>query len=320
MGSPSSLTFEGVFKDYSPKLIPSSGQYRMMCPFRENHTASNMGYESFFITPEINAYHCFSCKAKGRLTDLLSTRLKIGLFDAYDLVGVTNIERLFSEPTKREAADIPMSEISNVLPQEYIDRGFSPRVLKIFEVGKRSDGSITIPILDKFGDRIVSLKCRKDNGKDRSFWYEPLFDKENYLYNYHNCIGNTWCVLVEGESDTWRSFQNHVRNTCGIMGGDLSEMQSKLLSVFQTVYLAFDNDYAGILKTEYAYELLRKRVAVRIVLYQSEDPGKADKDEWKYAIENSVDYIQYAMVMMGELGDDYDKIRKQVQKKRNNKH
>lgn len=47
----------GIFKDFSPVQL-SNGQIRTECPFRENHTDGS-GRMSFFVSPNINAYHCF---------------------------------------------------------------------------------------------------------------------------------------------------------------------------------------------------------------------------------------------------------------------
>ena len=47
-----------IFSEFSPQLM-SNGQIRMECPFRENHTDGS-GKMSFFVSPDINAYHCFA--------------------------------------------------------------------------------------------------------------------------------------------------------------------------------------------------------------------------------------------------------------------
>lgn len=47
-----------ILSDFSPQLM-SNGQIRMECPFRENHTDGS-GRMSFFVSPDINAYHCFA--------------------------------------------------------------------------------------------------------------------------------------------------------------------------------------------------------------------------------------------------------------------
>ena len=73
-----------IFSKYHPKVM-SNGQVRCMCPFRENHTDGS-GQESFFLTPYLNAYHCFSCGAKGNIVRLLTTRMGVNYFEAAGMV------------------------------------------------------------------------------------------------------------------------------------------------------------------------------------------------------------------------------------------
>lgn len=50
-----------IFSKYHVEAM-SNGQLKCMCPFRKNHTGggSGQGLESFRLSPEINAYHCFA--------------------------------------------------------------------------------------------------------------------------------------------------------------------------------------------------------------------------------------------------------------------
>ena len=80
-----------IFKDYSPVQM-SNGQIRMECPFRENHSDGS-GRMSFFVSPDINAYHCFSCGSKGNLVRLLTTRFKVNYFEAVGLVRFTEYRK-----------------------------------------------------------------------------------------------------------------------------------------------------------------------------------------------------------------------------------
>lgn len=318
------LTYESVFDAYEPKLIQSSGQYRMMCPFRENHTVSGAGagLESFFINPELNAYHCFSCGVSGNLVKLLTSKLSLlSLFDAYDLVGMQSILNYFEDNKGKSkkvdrSDEIPIIHF-DVLPPSLLERGFSSRVLKAFSVGFTDveyrgeiiQDVIVTPIYDNFGETIVNVKHRKN----RSFWYVPdQFDKENYLYNYHRCIGKDWCVVVEGETDTYGSCQNGVWNTCALNGGTMSRTQAKLLTPFKKVKLAFDNDDAGMLKTEEAVLMLHNSAAVEIVMYPSDDPGSIDQisaKEWRECVDNSISYLEYSVAMAHEYGDAYIKTK-----------
>ena len=65
-----------IFADYSPKQM-TNGQIRMECPFRENHEDGS-GRISFFVSPDKNAYHCFTGDTK--------VPTSLGTFPIKDLV------------------------------------------------------------------------------------------------------------------------------------------------------------------------------------------------------------------------------------------
>jgi DNA primase len=66
-----------------------NGQLRGVCPFRENHSNlgnSGDGSNSFFMTPEMNSYHCFSCKAKGRLSVILIEKFGMTISEISEII------------------------------------------------------------------------------------------------------------------------------------------------------------------------------------------------------------------------------------------
>ena len=83
-----SVDLMSVFADYSPQVM-SNGQIRMECPFRENHPDGS-GKMSFFATPNINGYKCFSCGCHGNLVRLLTTRFGVNYFEAMNSVNLTD--------------------------------------------------------------------------------------------------------------------------------------------------------------------------------------------------------------------------------------
>lgn len=52
------LDLMDIFAEYSPQRM-SNGQIRMECPFRDKHPDGS-GKMSFFVSPDMNAYHCFA--------------------------------------------------------------------------------------------------------------------------------------------------------------------------------------------------------------------------------------------------------------------
>lgn len=308
-----SVTFDSVFKAHSIKHLPNNDQYRLSCVFPENHAKKGAGdgSKSLFLTPAINAYHCFSCGASGSLVSLLTVKMGVPLFDALDLVGTSHIESTFKE--KEEAVTYQYDLIIDFeAPKQFTDRGFSPRFLRKMGVGvtdyKDSDGSIrrmaAIPWYDHSGNNIVGLKLR---GNGRNFLnYPRKFEKSTYLYNYHNCTSYSSVYVVEGETDVWKTINNGTPNVCGTGGGGFSYDQSILLSTFTEINLAFDNDDAGYKNIEIAYLKLSPFTNnINVVLFKADDPGKCSMSEWKDAVCNRIPYAEYAMLMSLQHGDWY---------------
>jgi DNA primase len=306
---------EAALSELKPRWVETNEQYRMMCPFRENHDDDNDGSNSFFVTPGINAYHCFSCKAHGRLLNLLTVHFHVPFSEALEMVVLDNLDTILF-PKDRIATEvtdiIPMTP-----PPAFIKRGFGERLLRQFNIGyevnDRGQDQIFIPIYDNDGSKVVAIK----NRVDRNFWYAPkAFPKEKFLYNYHRVAGKyKTCVLVEGETDVVQSCKNGVWNVVGHMGGQLSDEQAQLMTVFDEVYLAEDNDKQGFKNTETAYEkLCTIGPEIKVMLYDSEDPGKCEASEWLRAYEEVVTYAEYRFRMSMEFGNDYTKLLKRGKK------
>ena len=136
------LSLMEIFKSYSPVQM-SNGQIRMECPFRENHTDGS-GRMSFFVSPDINAYHCFSCGAKGNLVRLLTTRFKVTYFEAVGLVRFTEYRK------KKVEFDLDVMWDFHKSPEEFMHRGYSKDTLEHFRVGMTDTGEILIPYYKDF--------------------------------------------------------------------------------------------------------------------------------------------------------------------------
>src|SRR5437763_10291554 len=62
-----SVTIEQVFARYGVKLKRSGKELRGRCPIHQGE-----GADSFHANTEKNAFHCFSCQAKGNVLDLVA--------------------------------------------------------------------------------------------------------------------------------------------------------------------------------------------------------------------------------------------------------
>lgn len=288
LSSKSDINLLNIFEEYSPKVL-TNGQIRMECPFRENHT-DGRGKFSFFVSPEINAYHCFSCEAKGNLVNLLTTKFGVGYFDAVGMV------RLEDYTPKVKIFDLDIAWDIHKFPDEFLKRGYTKETLKHFRVGLTSDNEIVIPYYKSFlsPTELVGYQTRVYE-PDRRVRNSKAFDKKNYLYNLDTT--KDYVILVEGQSDVWRLYQ-HGYNSCALMGASISDSQVQQLSKFKKVYLALDNDLAGRKGTELCYCALKNYSDLYLIPYTTKDPGEClSKSEWEIAFNSATDYLEYSMAM-----------------------
>lgn len=276
----------------------------MGCPFRENHTDGS-GRMSFFVTPDINAYHCFSCNCHGNLVRLLTTKFKVNYFEAVGMVRLTDYV-----PEKKEF-DLDLIWDMNKSPREFLDRGYSKECLRHFRVGTTESGSTLIPYYSDFDkpDKLLGYQERWYFGEQRRVKNSKGFDKKSYLYNLDHSYD--YVILVEGQSDVWRLYQ-HGYNACALMGSDISEWQIKEISKFKKVYLALDNDEAGRRGVEKCNFLLKNHTQIMLIPYDTKDPGECRfKSSWDEFFHASTDYIVYSMEM--SMGwNDYLDMRDEV--------
>lgn len=283
-------TLEEILSECSPVKM-ANGQLRMMCPFREQHTDGS-GRMSFFVSPQINAYHCFSCNAKGRLVQLLTTRFGVNYFEAVELVQ-------FEEHEKKAKEEFELDVIwdFNRAPEEFLRRGYTKETLKHFRVGMTDADEILIPYYSDFNHptNLCGYQKRWYVDENRRVRNNKGFDKKEYLYNLD--LSYAYVVVVEGQSDVWRLYQ-HGYNAVALMGADISSWQVEQLAKFDRVYLALDNDEAGRRGVEICNRLLRNVTNVLLVPYTTKDPGEcADKSAWESAFAESTDYVVYSMEM-----------------------
>jgi DNA primase len=324
-----------IFARYNPKYFQNADEYRMRCPFREKHSPTNQGLTSFVFSAAGGWYHCFSCGSSGRATQLLTGRFfGLKLPDAQELVAVSLLDSLENKKIKKDVFEL--DEILTVNPPPFFteDKGIYARILRNFKVGYRyedykdKDGyihenveHIYIPLFDE-NDNLLAVKHRIVIDS-RPFWYSPAkWDKLSYLYNLKTVLASSKgeCVVVEGETDTYKSIQNGVPETTAILGGSLGIEQSRKLRNLKKVKTGFDNDPTGMKYTELWYHLLKPYTDFEVVMYGAKDPGEAKKEDWLYGYRNAIGYGEYSMIMLQEFGDEYAAIQDDIAKRLHKKH
>lgn len=307
MPKKSHKTLMSIFESNDPTKM-SNGQIRMMCPFRENHKDGS-GRMSFFVSPDINAYHCFSCGAKGSLINLLTTKFKVNYFEAVEFVRLND----YDEHKEEKSFDLDLIWDYNKPPKEFLDREYSIDTLKYFRVGLSDSDEIVIPYYDSFKtlENLLGYQKRRYTDRGRIVCNSKGFNKKDYLYNLD--YSQNYTILVEGQSDVWRLHQFGF-NACALMGSSLSDDQILKLSKFERVYLALDNDYTGRYTTEICNEKLRNYTNILLVPYTTKDPGEClSRKQWVKAFNESTDYMDYTL-NMALMWDGYLEMRSKVLK------
>ena len=299
-----------IFADYSPKQM-TNGQIRMECPFRENHEDGS-GRISFFVSPDKNAYHCFSCNEHGNLVNLLTTKFEVGYFDAMELVTISDFE-------KKDSPEFELDLSWRLIPPEdFLKRGFKKETLKHFRIGLSEDNKIIIPFYRDFKTltELVGYQSRT-NYPTRVVRNSKNFKKSEYLYNLD--FSYDYVIVVEGYSDVMRLYQ-HGYNATALLGADMSSWQASQVAKFPKVYLALDNDNTGRRATEICYHQLKNETEVLLVPYTSKDPGECISPKvWGRFFHSSTDYVEYSMEMA--IGwDDYldtkDKVLRELKNRK----
>jgi DNA primase len=280
-----------IFARYHVETM-SNGQLKSMCPFRENHTGggTGQGLESFRISPDINAYHCFSCKAKGNLIKLLtSDKFDVPFFEALEYVRLTEYKKEVKDSIN--GADAEYYIDFNKPPKEFLNRGFSKELLRYFRVGM-TDQPHTAGIPHySYENELLGIKFR--NLKEKDFWYSPGYIKENNLYNFNPKA--PYMIVTEGETDTWRAH-SWGYFICASMGTSLSEAQAEMLSVIPKVYLGYNTDLPGVRCTNQAYQLLHKYTDVEILNLPANDIDECSFRQFKASFNNPVHYGTFKLM------------------------
>ena len=178
---------------------------------------------------------------------------------------------------------------------EYMySRGFSREILEEFEIGFY-DRCVTIPIRNE-DKQLIAVVARPTYPTKKK--YMPLiplvgFEKNKILFGLDKVgIKETTVILVEGQLDVIKAFQNGFRNVVALQGSQLSDYQEGLLlKRFNNIVLALDNDEAGAK----ALSRISKRMIGKVGLYKfcyngfkQKDLGDLDREQILKGLENSI--------------------------------
>jgi DNA primase len=282
-----------VVREQSPTVM-SNGQVKITCVFTNLHSRDSLTRQQLYLTPDLNAYHCFSCRSKGKLTKLLEDYFDVPYYEALDMVHL-------QEYKKEKVASLEGTDYywSLDAPKEFLDRGYSKQLLKKFRTGygevqlkKGTVKAIHVPFYDNKG-ALKGVKFRIDK-PDRVFWYSEGFNKEEYLYKNHETYEE--CILTEGETDLWRGDQFNTETTA-LLGVSMSDYQEADLKKYKKIYLGLDSDLAGVRAMRDIYLRLHKEVEIEFLEYPNKDLGNVKSfRELKNILSNAYSYAEFKLI------------------------
>jgi len=270
------VTIQQVLEHYGVKLRGAGKELRGRCPIHRGE-----GADTFHANIDKNAFHCFSCQAKGNVLDFVGAMESCGVRDAAlklcewfsisapaqapaEEPGTGSLpakERTVGE--RREPDDQPNKSLGFQLKgidhaHPYLAaRGIEKETAEYFGVGFFSgkgsmSGRIVIPIENGMG-KLVAYAGRSVDGTEPRYKLPAGFKKSQVLFNLCRAIEDSdgaegsagAVVLVEGFFDCMKVTQAELP-CVALMGCSMSdEQESQLALNFRQVIIALDGDEAG---------------------------------------------------------------------------
>ena len=146
---------------------------------------------------------------------------------------------------------------------------------------QRFSNRLIFPIADSYG-RYVGWTARTITDMEPKYLNTqdaPIFKKGRLLYNYDKAKPiiqeKGWVVLVEGQFDALRLYQEGIKNVVASSSTAFKPAMARVISRYANrVYIAYDGDNAGINATEKVATLLTSMniQPIRVKLPDKEDP------------------------------------------------
>jgi len=278
-------------------LKKKEDELRGRCPIHQGE-----GQSTFHVSLSKNAFHCFSCKARGNVLDFVAAMEKSGVRDA--AVKLKNWFGIKSDPKgpKEEpphevgerAAETnkPLTFLLKGIDPEHEHvkaRGITRETAETFGVGYFSgagsmSGRVVIPIHNERGE-LVAYAGRAIDDSEPRYKLPTGFHKSHVLFNLNRVTAQE-VIIVEGFFDCMKVWQSSRPFVVALMGSSLSEQQEELLlRQFKKVTLLMDGDSAGREASEEIAKRLLRRLHVRIVnLADGHQPDQLDEEYIRRAL------------------------------------
>jgi DNA primase len=282
------VTLEMALDHYAVNWLRRKGdELRGRCPIHQGD-----GEDAFHANLEKNAFHCFSCKARGNVLDFIAAMEKCSVRDAalklaaWFTIGEATTEKPAKATVGESESNRPLTfQLKDVdTEHEYLKaRGISRETAATFGVGYFAgrgsmSGRVVIPIHNEQGE-LVAYAGRALDGDEPKYKLPAGFHKSQVLFNLHR-VTTPEVIVVEGFFDCMKVWQSPHPFVVALMGSSFSEHQEKLvLKHFKKVTLMLDGDAAG---REAAHEIAKRlirKIHVRIVdLPDGVQPDQLDQE------------------------------------------
>jgi len=251
------------------------------CPVHHKVKGRDSSRNSWYINVDSGLWHCFTCGARGNLSQLLSelTADPASLWKVQSHLITTGLRRLNPEEAKYDAnvrPDVDWVSYAKFapLPESIIDlRSFDPDVAHRFGVRWDPEERCTIvPIVSPLGE-LRGWQAKKTG------WVRNRpegVNKSTTLFGIERAFGSIG-LLVESPLDVVRfhSVYDDMHVNCvSSFGANVSADQIRLLANrFDQLVVAMDNDHAGEMETKRLSKVLPTfRKGVRWWNYAPDDP------------------------------------------------
>jgi len=278
-----------------PKLKETPHGFKGCCTINPDHIDSS---PSMHIHLDKGHVKCFAC---GAYKPLFSFLIDNGVsFDE-------SIEFMFTdfERNREETQGLKEYFLGRKIPKSMVDRGFSIKTLKHFEVGyDEFEKHITIPLRYPIGKTLFGIQFRQ---YPKKLWATENFNKDNFIYNFAPTEKR---IYVEGFTDTWRTWQNGYPDVSATLSANPSDGQLEIMSQHKEIWLAYDNDEAGFRGAFKVHKELGRNVEIKMIPFQAHDAGDCTKEVWEAGINNLATFTEFEVAMITKNPELYERITK----------
>jgi hypothetical protein len=263
------------------------------CPFKELHESGADKTPSLTVNLSKGVYYCQTCHSKGNAHTLYKTLYKLTNETTwFELGDGLKVERPDSTKPARPEIDLgliaeyhqALMKLTGPIRKVLSDRrGLANETLQRFQLGWDGD-RVTIPIYDEYNS-LVNFRRYKWNSDDdqwKALNYVDEFGNpygEVRIYGMDNLVDDSveevvWC---EGELDRVIAEQHGFPTSCPTSGaGAWRPEWVRYFRKKKKVFVAQDNDAAGILATQKICDKLWRTVDVYIIHWPENFPQKGD--------------------------------------------